>query len=177
MWNGLNRVRVVIREAKTMFAFLRGKKGDLFERRKRQIEVCKRIRRIVDRTSPSVLPLDGELRSCKRYNRSIPLLVAEWSGGRSHAEEAVYGVTKDFSDVGLSLLLPELLEADHVICGLLLENAVFALGKVAWAVPFGGGFWQMGVNLNELLPDSDVEPLLPLVERLSPNAWTVESSM
>ena len=82
----------------------------------------------------------------------------------------VFGLTTDFSDIGVSLLVPQILDTDQVVCGFWQDEAVFALGKVARSMPFGGGFWHLGVALTRILDEHEFGALLTLVERLSPRA-------
>jgi hypothetical protein len=152
-----------------MFSLLRGKRGDEFDQRKRRLEVCRRLRRIVDATAPNTIPEDQDDRRYKRYSRTVPVLIASWREGKPCPEQTWLGLTKDFSDLGLSVLLPDALVTEEVICALRLDQPLFARGKVAWQTVFGAGFWQVGIHLSELVSEGRiVTPLLPLTEQLCP---------
>ncbi len=153
-----------------MFAATKDGISDLFDHRKKRISLGKSIRRIIDLTSPSTVPHEVESRSHKRENRTVPVLVAEWNGDAPDATQIVFGFTKDFSDIGVSLLVPQIMDTDQVVCGFWQDEAIFALGKVARSMPFGGGFWHLGVALSRILDEDEIAALLPMVERLSPRA-------
>lgn len=142
-----------------------------FSKRKSQIEARDFIRRLVDQTSPSVPPLEGEFRSENRANRTIPTLLTPWEDAQPVVDESTYALTKDFSDRGISLVLHQPLKAEQVVVGFWLESPCFILGNVRQNVPLGGGFWQLGVELGALLDPArfpQIQPLLPLTTRLLP---------
>jgi hypothetical protein len=91
-------------------------------------------------------------------------------------DESTYAFTKDVSDRGLSLVLPQPFKSVEVVVGLWLDSPRFVLGEVRQNVPLGGGFWQIGVQLNEVLCAVDhppLEALLPMATRLVPTAKAV----
>ena len=153
-----------------MFATTKGGISDLFDQRTKRISLGKSIRRIIDFTTPTTVQHEEESRSHKRENRTVPVLVAEWNGDAPDATQIVFGFTKDFSDIGVSLLVPQILDTDQVVCGFWQDEAIFALGKVARSIPFGGGFWHLGVALTRILDEAEFRALLPMVKRLSPRA-------
>jgi hypothetical protein len=158
-----------------MFSFL-GFRRDAFEQRRKQQEVWKFVRRIVDQSAPNLPSLAGETRSDARSNRCLPALLVPCR--EDEAREPCWGepnfvVTKDFSDEGVSLLSPRNMEGSRVMLAFWHDDPTFLLGDVRSKVPFGGGFWQLGVRLCEILPPGEVEELLPLAQRLRPEAGVV----
>jgi hypothetical protein len=144
-----------------------------FDTRKRLCEVRDFLRKLVDLSSPNLPPLEGDFRSEARSNRALPALLTPWEHGEPLADESTYALTKDFSDRGLSLVLHQPFKSTEVVVGLWLESPRFVLGKVRQNVPLGGGYWQVGVELNECLDSSEhprVQSLVPLAARLVPRA-------
>jgi hypothetical protein len=144
-----------------------------FDSRKRMYEIRTFVRQFVDLTSPNMPPRGGECRAEDRSNRAIPALLAPWEDGRPVVDESTYALTKDFSDRGLSLVLHQPFKSLQVVVGLWLESGRFALGDVRQNVPLGGGFWQLGVELVDLLDPAEfpeVQSLVPLTARLVPRA-------
>lgn len=144
-----------------------------FDNRKRLCEVRRFVRQLVDLTSPNVSPLEGEARTENRSNRALPALLVPWENDQPVVDESTYAITKDFSDRGLALVLPQPFKSVLVVVGLWLDSPRFALAEVRQNVPLGGGFWQIGVELTRLLDSTEspqVQPLLPLAARLVPRA-------
>ena len=147
-----------------------------FDTRRRLCEVRDFMRRLVDLTTPNLPPLEGETRSEGRSNRALPALLTPWEHGEPVVNESIYAVTKDFSERGLSLTLPQSFKADQIVVGLWLESPRFMLGEVRQNTPLGGGFWQLGVELTDFLDASEypqVKSLVPLAARLLPHAKPV----
>ena len=142
-----------------------------FDTRKRLNQVRTFVRHVVDVTSPNLPPLEGESRSENRSNRVLPALLAPWEDGGPSVDEISYALTEDLCDRGLSLVLHQPFKAVQVVVGLWLESPRFALGDVRQNVPLGGGFWQLGVELVDLLDPAeypDLQSLVPLAAYLRP---------
>lgn len=142
-----------------------------FDTQKRLGEVRNLVRQLVDVTSPNAPPLEGESRSEDRSNRALPALLTPWEDGCPVTDESTYALTKDFSDRGLALMLPQPFKCDQVVVGLWLGSPRFALGEVRQNVPLGGGFWQLGVELTDLLDPAEspqIQPLVAFAARLIP---------
>jgi hypothetical protein len=147
-----------------------------YDTRRRLGKVRGFLRQLVDLTSPNAPPLDGESRSEGRSNRSLPVLLAPWEHGEAVVDESTYAVTKDFSERGLSLTLPQPFKADEVVVGVWLESPRFVLGEIRQNTPLGGGFWQLGVELSDFLDMAEypqLRSLVSLAARLVPHAKPV----
>jgi hypothetical protein len=145
-----------------MFSFQTGKKLN---------EIRGFIRQLVDLTSPNLPPLGGDSRAESRSNRALPALLVPWENRRPVVDESTYALTRNLSDHGLALVLQQPFRSDQVVVGLWLQRPRFALGGVRQNAPLGGGFWQLGVELTELLDPAELpqmEPLVPLCARLVP---------
>ena len=127
--------------------------------RQKQLEACRHIRRLVDRTAPNASPLAGNARVEPRSNRTLPVILAPSEGRCVLADEAVFAVTKDLTGQGLSLVLNHPFHAEEIVIGFWQEiDPEFIAGRVCQNAPLGGGFWQLGVELREVVT-SDWEGL------------------
>jgi len=102
----------------------------------------------------------------------LPALLTPWEQGKPVVDESTYAITKDFSERGLSLTLPQPFKADQIVVGLWLGSPRFVLGEIRQNTPLGGGFWQLGVELTDFLSAAEhpqVESLVPLAARLVPH--------
>lgn len=140
--------------------------------KKTREELRSLLHRITDLTNPNLPPLDGEFRTESRSNRSIPVLVVPWEDDRPLVDETTTALTKDFSDRGLALILHQPFHVEQVVVGFLLSRDSrellggeprFLLGDVVQNVALGGGYWQLCLELSEVLTTSDNKSLASLV--------------
>lgn len=144
-----------------------------FERAKQTNQVRLFLRQLVDRSSPNIPPSTGEHRAESRSHRALPVLIAPWDKKGPAVAEATFALTKDFSDRGLSIVLPQPFRTDQVLVGLWLDEMCYAQGVARQNVALGGGFWQLGVELQRTVDAGDypeLEQLAPLAARLLPPA-------
>ncbi len=138
----------------------------LFELSRRQMVVKSFLRRLLDVTCPALPPLEGERRSSERIPRVLPVILMPWEKGKPVVEEATFAITKDFGDCSVALVLPQPFRAEDAVVGIWLEGPNYLHGVVQQNSPIGGGFWQLGITLERLLPLGDY----PLLEKLNPMA-------
>jgi hypothetical protein len=93
----------------------------------------------------------------------MPALLAPWDADCPQVDESTYALTKDFSDRGVSLVLHQPFKSAQVVVGLWLEGPRFLLGDLRQNVSLGGGFWQIGVELTELLDPAEYPQLESLI--------------
>lgn len=146
---------------------------DVFEQRKKLQDVWRSIRRLVDKYAPNHTTMGG--RKFKRCSRCLPALLASWKNGKITGGP-YWGITKDFSDNGMALVLPEPLEAEDVVCGLWTGSPVFLAGIVREMQPFGGNFWLASLEFVERVESCRVSSLLPFAEQLVPSTPTSSNS-
>jgi hypothetical protein len=142
-----------------------------FDTRKRLCEVQSFVRQLVDLTTPGLPPDGGEFRTEGRSNRALPVLVTPWEDGQPVVDESTYAITKDFSDRGLSVVLQQPFKSVQVVVGLWLESPRFSLAEVRQNASLGGGFWQLGLELTQLLNVAEfpqAQRLIPLAGWLAP---------
>ena len=87
-------------------------------------------------------------------------------------------ITKDFGDRGLGLILNHPFPTQEVVVGFWLNTSEaqdpwFFLGKIQRSLQIGGGFWLLGVEMQEFMNERwplQLQPLLPLAHKLVPPA-------
>lgn len=145
-------------------------------RRRKTVELSSYIRRIVDVTTPNLLMQADVYRQGNRYNRTFPVLVAGWSDKCEVTLPITFGLTKDFSDNGVSIIVTETLEAKNLVLGMWSsekqsEQPWFFVGSCLRRQSIGGGFCLCGIELVEFIGDvhaKTIRKLLPLAQTLLP---------
>ncbi len=148
-----------------MFGF--NKSDDIFDQRRKRQELWVQIRRIVDTNTPNWRESDDSPRGENRYNRTVPLVVVPLDNDEPCMDNALFAVTKDLSDNGASVLVGREHDLGRVLCGFWVDGPLFLLGEVRRTSPFGGGFWQVGVELFEVV-HVDEPALIQVAEQLVP---------
>jgi hypothetical protein len=147
------------------------------QRSRKAKEVGLLFRRLLNNTVPRV-PLEAEeLRQASRSPRSIPIFVAPWHQGTPVTGQVTFGTTKEISDHGLAIVLPIQPYYKELVMGMLVEREPrFLRGLVKHCSPMGGGYWQLGIQIAEILEPAanGLRELLPFADHLSP---TMESNL
>lgn len=143
-----------------------------FQSHDKYLEVNRVIRRLINNFVPNRIPLKGESRWELRSNRTMPVLLVPYDNNDLSVNEVAYALTKNLSSRGLALVLHQPLRAEQVVVGI-WSNAhpYFVSGKVRQMLALGGGFWQIGVETEELLcpkHSPELARLLPWAARLDP---------
>lgn len=137
-----------------------------FSKRKKVVDLCPRIRRLCDLTSPNLsTTLSG--RSENRYNRAIPTLLGPWQEDHPVVDESTIGLTSDIADRGVCLVLNQPFLAESVVVGYwvsleAMSEPWYFLGNICRNQPVGGGFWAVGIELAEFANANHVEELAAL---------------
>ncbi len=145
-------------------------------RRRKTVELASYVRRIVDVTTPNLSTQADVYRQGNRYNRTFPVLVAGWSDKCEVSLPITFGLTKDFSDNGMSIIVTESLEANNVVLGVWAsekqsEQPWFFVGSCQRRQLIGGGFCLCGIELVEFIGNvytKQIQKLLPLAQALLP---------
>ncbi|MBC8876719.1 MAG: hypothetical protein H8E44_45400 [Planctomycetes bacterium] len=158
-----------------------------FEPNKKRIELQSYMRRVADLTSPNLSPLSGECRLEGRYNRSLPVLLVPYEKAHERAEEAAFAVSKDICDHGLSVVSCQPYAETEVVIGLWLSSPhleqeraepFFFAGHVRQSSEIGGGYWQIGIELTEVISSRKITSALrPIAQRLLPREASEEATL
>lgn len=145
-----------------------------FTKRKKSVDLSPYVRRICDLTTPNMTTSTELVRVENRYNRVIPTLILPCVGGRPLLDAHVIGVTKDIADHGIGLVLSEPFQAKNVLLGFWIDSEKmsepwFFSATARRCVAVGGGFWTLGVELDEFanpILGHAYKSLLPLASEL-----------
>lgn len=147
-----------------------------FLARRKVIEIHPYLRRLCDLTAPKPVAEDDASRVGSRYSRMIPTLVCPWPEDQLDAAGAYIALTKDLSDFGIGLVTTREPHMGRVAVGFWPSQEIssrpwFFQGQIRRGSEIGGGFWVVGVELEEFLNEqrlAEMEPLLPLASSLLP---------
>ena len=118
------------------------------------------ILKVVNNNCPELAALIEGPRLENRVNLTLAVLVVPVENGKPLAENAFNAVTKEFSTAGLALVLDEPKALDEVIVGFRWEREMTFIRAAAKHLnPMGGGFFQLGLQMTELVHPSDFPEL------------------
>lgn len=91
-----------------------------------------------------------------RMNLTVVVLVVPLEKGKIRADRAFSALTKEFATGGMSLLFGEPRAVDDILVGFWCEGEMkYIGGKAKHLSPIGGGFYQLGVKLLQMVHPSD----------------------
>lgn len=132
-------------------------------RRKRRFEVQKFISRLIDQTTPNYGHNEECARKESRINRAIPVLVVPLIDKEPDIDQTNFAVTRDISSQGASVISQHPVEVDVVVLGFWQEGRCeLVRAEVRHRQPIDGGFWQIGMELTQIIPRADSLKLLEL---------------
>ncbi len=110
---------------------------------------------LINNHCPSLRGLVEGPRLEQRVQLTIVVLVIPVEKGKLLFEDRFTAVTKEFTSRGVSLVLRECRAADYVVLGFRHERAMpNVLAQARHLTAMGGGFWQLGLRLKEIVaPD------------------------
>ena len=152
-----------------------------FSKRKKAVDLSPFIRRICDLTTPNMTSSPELVRAENRYNRAIPTLVVPYSGGRLMTDRYIMGITKDIADRGIGLILNQPFDASEVMLGFWMDDDEmtepwFFNATSRRCAPIGGGFWTLGVELDEFA-NTHLGSKLQALEALAAELLPAEASV
>jgi hypothetical protein len=134
----------------------------LFSRNK-ESKVRGLILRLVNSHCPSLAPQIEDVRSDNRVSLVIVVAVVPLDGDLVRADKAFSAVTKDFSSTGVAIVLEQPMGFDQVILGFRIgEDMTYVRAEAKHLNPIGGGFFQLGCRLLEVVAAGDYPGLAAL---------------
>ena len=116
--------------------------------------------RVVNNNCPELAALIEGPRLENRVNLTVVVLVVPVEDGKPLAEKAFTAVTKEFSTTGLALVLDGPRALDEVLAGFRWEGEMTFIRATAKHLnPIGGGFYQLGLQMTELVYPGDFPDL------------------
>lgn len=125
----------------------------LLTRHNRQADVQKVMQRVIEASSPSRNLVTQELRREARSGRTLPVLLFWQEAGEDQGP--FFGLTRDLSSQGLSIVYPQPIAAETIVVGFAIEEELNLLtGSVRCRYSLGP-FWVLGVQLEGVLPKGE----------------------
>lgn len=149
-----------------MFRLFSSARSDIFEERRKKQEVWRSMRRLIDRHVGNELLISEDNRKEPRRTMSIPVLI---QGYGSHCEcTPDIAVSKNISEEGMALLCPNEITDHRVFCAVWEDHPVCFLGMIRQSYYAGGGYWEVGIEFQEMTTMHDWEPLRSMAQTLNP---------
>jgi hypothetical protein len=119
--------------------------------------------KLVNENCPQLRGLMEGPRLESRVNLTVVVAVIPVEKGKPVLDQRFNAITKEFSTRGVALVLHECRAADELILGFRWERSMkFVLGQAQHLSPLGGGFWQLGLRLKEMVVPDDCPGLLDI---------------
>ncbi len=119
-------------------------------------EVQTFLMKVVNNNCPELTALREGPRLDRRVNLTIVVTVIPVEGGQLCADAAFTATTKEFSAHGVALVLDGPRPLDEALLGFRWEREmVFVRAKAKHLNPMGGGFFQLGFQITELVHVGD----------------------
>jgi hypothetical protein len=130
-----------------------------FSRNKKQA-VSNFVLKFLNNNCPDVLGLHDGPRVDSRVNLSVVVLIIPLENKKLEMTRAFYAVTKDFSATSISVMIDAPRAVDDVILAFCFEGEMqYARAKAKHLSPMGGGFHQLGFQLEEMVAPLDYQGL------------------
>ena len=114
------------------------------------------VLKVVNNNCPELRALIEGPRLDRRVNLTVVVLVVPLDGERPLVDRAFSAVTREFSGTGVGLVLDEPKALDEVILGFRWEGEMtFVRAASIHLHPMGGGFFQVGFRLEEMIHVAD----------------------
>jgi hypothetical protein len=134
----------------------------LFSKRK-DLAVHSLVLKLVNTHCPKLTAMLEGPRQDSRVNLVVVALIIPMEGGQPQVPQAFTAVTKEFSNNGVGLVLSQPIGLDWAVLGFRLEGKMeFVRAQAKHLDPMGGGFYQIGLHLTEVVSPADYPELKTL---------------
>jgi hypothetical protein len=114
------------------------------------------VLKLVNNNCPDLKAQFENARVDSRVNLMIVVIVVPIENGKIRADEGFTAITKDFSNMGLAIIMDQPVGLDQVIIGFRVDNEMaFVRAEAKHLNPMGGGFFQLGFQLLEVVSAGD----------------------
>jgi hypothetical protein len=129
--------------------------------KKREIGVQSFILKLVNNNCPELLALMDGPRIDNRVNLTVVVAVVPVEKKKPQIDQTFTAVTKEFSNTGVALVFSEPRGLDHAILGFRFEGRmIFVRAQAKHLNPMGGGFYQLGFRMLEVVSLADYPQLV-----------------
>lgn len=150
-----------------MFRFFSSSRASIFEERRKKQAVWRAMRRIMDIKASAVISSDEDDRQEPRYPTSMPVLVQGFDTDSKCSRG--FAISKNISDDGISLLCPFEITPELIFCAVWEEQPLCFIGLKRQSRYAGAGYWEVGIEFQELASLSEWEELRSLAMSLNPD--------
>ncbi|MBN2477410.1 MAG: hypothetical protein JXB62_22585 [Pirellulales bacterium] len=127
---------------------------------KREFGVQSFILKVVNNACPGLEALIEGPRSEGRVQLVLVVMVIPVENRQLCVDEAFTAITKEFSTKGLAIVLNQPVGLEEVILGFRSESGMtFVRAKAKHLNPMGGGFFQLGLQMTEIVSPGDYPQL------------------
>jgi hypothetical protein len=122
----------------------------------KDIKVRGVVLKLVNSNCPELTPQIEDARNDRRVNLAIVVAVIPIENGKIQGNEAFTAVTKDFSSTGASIVIERPLGLGQAILGFRMDGEmIYLLAEARHLNPMGGGLFQIGFRLLEVVSTGD----------------------
>ena len=131
--------------------------------RNKKLGVSSFVLKLVNNNCPDILQLQDGPRNDTRVNLTVVVLVIPLKNKKVEVAKSFYAVTKDFSSTSVSVMVDSPRDVSDVILAFRYEGEMFyARAKAKHVSPVGGGFHQLGLQMEEMISPLDYAGLSKL---------------
>jgi hypothetical protein len=116
--------------------------------------------KLVNNNCPGLVVGSETRRLDSRVNLTVVVVILPIENERIEVSRAFTAVTKEFSSAGVAVAIDQLEDLDRAILGFRFEGEMtFIRAKTIHRDPMGGGFFQVGFQLTEIVSPADYPEL------------------
>ncbi len=132
----------------------------LLFRKRQDVAVRTFILKLVNNNCDDVKALAEGPRADSRVEMVMPVRIIPVENKQPRRDQAFNAVTKEFSNTGVAVVLGQPCGLDEVILGFRLGgDMTFVRAQARHLNPIGGGFYQLGFRLSEIVSAGDCPDL------------------
>ncbi len=121
------------------------------------------ILKLVNNNCPELAAMIEGPRLENRVNLTVAVLVVPVEDGKPLVDQTFTAVTKEFCTAGIALVLDQPAALSEALIGFRWQGEMtFIRATAKHLSPIGGGFYQLGLRMTELVPPDEVPNLQPL---------------
>jgi hypothetical protein len=114
------------------------------------------VLKLVNNSCPELKGQLEDTRNDSRVNLAIAVAVVPLENGKIRADKAFTAMAKDFSNLGVAIVVEQPLGFDQAILGFRMDGeTTFLRAEAKHLNPMGGGFFQLGFRLLEVVSAGD----------------------
>jgi hypothetical protein len=114
------------------------------------------VLKLINANCPAMTSQIEDARLDSRVNMTVAVLVVPLDGGSIQARDAFKAVASDFSNTGVAVVVDRPIGLGQVILGFRMgEEMSFVRAEAKRLNPMGGGFFQLGFRLLEVVSTGD----------------------